>query len=220
MNHIMTTDVISILTSVGAVLINDHFVYTSGKHGSVYINKDTLYTHPVQTAHVGKMFAQKFKNRKIDVVVAPAIGGTILSQWTAYWLSRLIRRDVRSCYTEKDKGTLAGASESGQIFRRGYDQVVRGKRVLVLEDLTTTGISVKKTVDTVRETGGKVVAVCVMVNRDPKEVNSRTIGAPFSALGILKADAYDEADCPLCARGIPVNVSVGHGKQYMNELHG
>lgn len=211
----MTNDVIAILKKVGAVLSGDHFVYTSGKHGALYINKDTLYTHPVETSRVGKMFAQKYKNKQIEIVVAPAIGGTILSQWTAYWLSRLTRRDVRSCYTEKDKGTLAGASESGQIFRRGYDQVVKGKRVLVIEDLTTTGISVKKTVNAVRATGGKVVAVCVMVNRDPTGVNSTSIGAQFSALGVLKAEAYDGHECPLCKRGVPINVSVGHGRQYL-----
>lgn len=216
----MIKDVVSILKSVGAVLTDDHFVYTSGKHGSVYINKDTLYTHPIETAKVGRMFAERFKNKRIEVVVAPAIGGTILSQWTAYWLSRLAKRDIRSCYTEKDKGTLAGASESQQIFRRGYDKVVKGKRVLVLEDLTTTGVSVKKTTDTVRATGGNVVAVCVMVNRDPKGVNTKTIGAPFSALGILKAEAYDERECPLCKRGVSVNVSVGHGKQYLTAHRG
>lgn len=216
----MNATIISLLKKVGAVLMDDHFVYTSGKHGSVYINKDTLYTHPRETAKVGRMFAEKFKNKRIEVVVAPAIGGTILSQWTAYWLSRLTKRDVRSCYTEKDKGTLAGVSESAHVFRRGYDQVVKGKRVLVLEDLTTTGVSVKKTVDTVRATGGNAVAVCVMVNRDPNGVNSRSIGAPFSALGILKAEAHDERECPLCNRGVPINVSVGHGKQYLTAHRG
>ena len=211
----MSTTIIDILKHVEAVLTDDHFVYTSGKHGSVYVNKDALYTHPVETARVGKMFAEKFQNKRIDVVVAPAIGGTILSQWTAYWLSRLTKRDVRSCYTEKDKGTLAGASESEQIFRRGYDTIVKGKRVLVLEDLTTTGLSVKKVVDVVRMHGGKVIAVAVMVNRDPKLVTSHSIGAPFFALGVLVADAYAEAVCPSCMKGIPVNITVGHGRQFL-----
>ncbi len=211
----MKSTIIDILKDVGAVLTDDHFVYTSGKHGSVYINKDTLYTHPIITSRVGKMFAEKFKRRRIDVVVAPAIGGTILSQWTAYWLCRLTKRDVRSCYTEKDKGTLAGASESEQIFRRGYDRIVKGKRVLVLEDLTTTGLSVKKVVDAVRAAGGTAVAVCVMVNRDPKGVTSKTIAAPFFTLGVLEAEAFDEEACPLCKRGVPVNTRVGHGKQYL-----
>lgn len=214
----MIKDVVTILKSVGAVLTDDHFVYTSGKHGSVYINKDTLYTHPIETAKVGKMFAEKFKNKRIEVVVAPAIGGTILSQWTAYWLSRLTKRDIRSCYTEKDKGTLAGASESQQIFRRGYDKVVKGKRVLVLEDLTTTGLSVKKVVDVTQAAGGRVIAVCVMVNRDPLSVTARTVGAPFSSLGILKAEAFSEDDCPLCRERVPINTTIGHGSQYIKTL--
>lgn len=214
----MAQDVVSILKSVGAVLTDDHFVYTSGKHGSVYINKDTLYTHPMETSRVGKMFAERFTNRYIDVVVAPAIGGTILSQWTAYWLSRLTKRDVRSCYTEKDKGTLAGAAESAQIFRRGYDHVVKGKRVLVLEDLTTTGLSVKKVVDVTRAAGGTVIAVCVMINRDPIGVTGKTVGAPFSALGIMKAEAFSKDDCPLCRESVSINTSIGHGRQYVETL--
>lgn len=210
-------DVVSILKKIGAVLTDDHFVYTSGKHGSVYINKDALYPHTEETSQVGKMFAKKFKDADIDVVAAPAVGGTILSQWTAYHLSKLKGKEILSAYTEKDKGTMASAAESEQVFRRGYDKIVSGKNVLVIEDLTTTGMSVKKVVDAVRAIGGKVAAVCVMVNRDPKHVNSDTIGAPFSSLGMIKADATDSSDCPLCKAGKPVNTSVGHGKKFLEE---
>jgi orotate phosphoribosyltransferase len=214
----MEQDIVSILKSVGAVYTDDHFVYTSGKHGSVYINKDALYPHTTIASKVGEMFAEKFKNEDIDVVVAPAVGGTILSQWTAYHLSYLKRKEVLSAYTEKDKGTTASASESEQIFRRGYDAIVKGKRVLVIEDLTTTGISVKKVVDAVKAIGGKVKAVCVMVNRDPEHVTSDVVGAPFYALGVLKAEAFDEKDCPLCKKGTPINNKIGHGKEYLVQL--
>ncbi len=210
-------DVVTILKKIGAVLTDDHFVYTSGKHGSVYINKDALYPHTAETSIIGKMFAEKFKEADIDVVAAPAVGGTILSQWTAYHLSQLKGKEILSAYTEKDKGTTASASESAQTFRRGYDKVVAGKNVLVIEDLTTTGGSVKKVVDAVRAIGGNVVAVCVMVNRDPKNVNSETVGAPFSALGVLQASAVDEKDCELCKKGVPINTTVGHGKKYLEE---
>ncbi len=209
------SDVISILKKVGAVLTDGHFVYTSGKHGSVYINKDALYPHTKETAQVGKMFAEKFKDRDIDIVAAPAVGGTILCQWTAYYLSKLKKKEIMAVYTEKDKGTTASAIESEQIFRRGYDKFLKGKKVLVIEDLTTTGISVKKVVDAVKKAGGKVAAVCVMVNRDPKNVTSKTVGGPFTALGILKAEAFDEKECPLCKKGVPINTNVGHGKKYL-----
>src|SRR3989344_3534887 len=110
--------VISILKKVGAVLTDDHFVYTSGKHGSVYINKDAVYPHTEETSQVGKLFAEKFKDLDIDVVTAPAVGGTILSQWTAYHLSKIKNREILSAYTDKDKGTTASAAESEQVFRR------------------------------------------------------------------------------------------------------
>lgn len=208
-------EVVKILKKIGAVITDDHFVYTSGKHGSVYINKDALYPHTAETSRVGELFAEKFKNKDIDIVVAPAVGGTILSQWTAYHLTKLKSKEILSAYTEKDKGTLASAAESEHIFRRGYDKLVKGKNVLVIEDLTTTGMSVKKVVMAVKKLGGKVIAVCVMVNRDPDHVNSNLVGAPFSALGILKAQAFEESSCPLCKSNIPINTRIGHGKQYL-----
>lgn len=204
----MTHDVIAILKSVGSVMTDDHFVYTSGKHGSVYINKDALYPHTAETSQAGKMFAQKFKDMDIDVVAGPALGGIILSQWTAHHLSKLKHQEVLGVYTEK-------TPEKNQVFTRGYDTLVKGKNVLVIEDLTTTGGSVRKVVDSVKAAGGNVVAVCVMVNRDPVGVTTETVGGPFSALGILKAEAFDESDCPLCKSGKPINTSVGHGKKYL-----
>jgi len=215
----MDNKVIKILKKVGAIITDSHIVYTSGKHGSVYINKDALYPHTKETAVIGKMFAQKYQKKDIDMVVAPAVGGTILSQWTAYYLSKLKGKEVLSGYTEKDKGTTASGSESEQIFRRGYDVLVKGKNILVVEDLTTTGGSVKKVVNAVRAAGGNVVAICVMVNRDPDHVNSASIGVPFDSLDVLIASAFDEKNCKLCRRNIPINTQVGHGKKYLEKKH-
>ncbi len=201
-------DVLSLLKSVNAVITDDHFVYTSGKHGSVYINKDALYPHTELASQIGQMFAEQTKDLEIDVVAAPALGGIILSQWTANHLSQLKGREILGVYTEKDE-------QKNQIFTRGYDKLVTGKKVLVIEDLTTTGGSVKKVVDTVRQVGGEVVKVGVMVNRSPQEVNEHTIGAPYFALGELPVEAYDETDCPFCKEGRPINTTVGHGKKYM-----
>jgi len=199
---------VDILKKVGAVITDSHFVYTSGKHGSVYVNKDAVYPHTEETSRIGQLFAEKFKDVDIDVVAAPALGGIILSQWVAYHLSKLKGKEILGVYTEK-------TPDKNMIFTRGYDKLVIGKKVLVIEDLTTTGGSVKKVVDTVKAAGGNVVAVCVMVNRDPDNVNSELVGAPFSALGVLKASAFDEAVCPLCKENVPINTDVGHGKKYM-----
>lgn len=201
-------NVIDILKKVGAIITDDHFVYTSGKHGAIYINKDALYPHTEETSQVGMLFAKKAKDLNVDVVVGPALGGIILSTWTAYHLSSLKNKEILGVYTEKDEN-------KNQVFTRNYDKLVKDKNVLVIEDLTTTGGSVKKVVDTVRNAEGRVVAVCTMVNRDPKKVTSDIIGAPFMSLGILPAEAWDENKCPLCKEGKPINTNVGHGKKYL-----
>jgi orotate phosphoribosyltransferase len=217
MNNDIATKTLELLKKTKAILTDSHFIGTSGRHMGTYINKDALYPHTAETSQMGELFAQHNKNFDIDVVAAPAVGGTILSQWTAYHLSKLKDKEILSIYTEKDKGTTASAAESEQIFRRGYDKFIKGKNILVIEDLTTTGLSVKKLVQTVKNAGGNVVAVCVMVNRDPEMVNSETVGAPFSALAVLEVPSWDEKDCPLCKKNVPVNTSAGHGKQFLKE---
>jgi len=201
-------NVVEILKKVGAIITDDHFVYTSGKHGSVYINKDALYPHTEETSQVGMLFAKKVESLDIDVVVGPALGGIILSTWTAYHLSSLKHKEILGVYTEKDEN-------KNQVFTRNYDKLIKDKNILVIEDLTTTGGSVKKVVDTVRNAGGTVVAVCTMVNRDPKNVTSDFIGAPFMSLGIVPAEAWDAEKCPLCKEGKPINTNVGHGKKFL-----
>ncbi len=202
--------VLDVLKDTGAVITDSHFVYTSGKHGPAYINKDAVYPHTKEASRIGELFAERTRDLDIDVVVGPALGGIILSQWTAHHLSELTGKEVLGVYTEKD-------DNENQIFRREYDKLVQGQNVLVVEDLTTTGGSVKKVVDSVRHAGGNVIAVGVMVNRDPKNINEDTIGAPFFALGILPAEAFNEQDCHLCKDGVPINTSVGHGKRYLEE---
>lgn len=201
---------LDILKKVNAIVTNDHFVYTSGRHGNVYIRKDMLYPHTKETSKICKLFAEKFKNRNIDIIVAPAIGGIILSQWTAYHLSKLKKKEILGIFTEKDEN-------DNQVFKRGYDSLVKGKNVLVVEDLTTTGGSVKKVVNSVKKAGGKVIGVCVMLSRDPKMVTSESIGAALSYLGIFKADSYDREECPLCKNNIPINTIVGHGQKFLKQ---
>lgn len=207
--HTMS-NVIDILKNLGAVITDDHFVYTSGKHGEVYINKDALYPHPEQTSEVGKLFAEKYKDLDIDIVAAPALGGIILSTWTSYHLSQMKGKEVLGVYAEK-------MPDKSMAFTRGYDKLIQGKNVLVIEDLATTGGSVKKVVELVQSTGGTVVACCVMVNRDPETVTSEFMGVPFGSLGELRAQAWDEAELPEYIKNRPVNSNVGHGKKYLME---
>lgn len=201
-------EISEILQSVNAIYTNDHFVYTSGKHGSVYINKDSLYPHSNTTSAVCQILAQKCAHLDIDTVVAPALGGIILSQWISYHLGKIKGKEIFGVYAEKDP-------EKTFIFSRGYDSFVTGKKILVVEDLTNTGGSVKKVVDVVREYGGEVVGVCVMVNRDPSLSSKNLFDAPLIIGAEIPALAWAEADCELCAQGVPINTKMGHGKKYV-----
>lgn len=200
-------DILTILKSVGAVLTDSHFVGTSGLHFDTYVNKDFLYPHTKETSEVCKILAEKFKDAEIEVVVGPALGGIILSQWTAHHLSEIYGKEVLGIYTEK-------SPDGGQIFTRGYENYVKGKRVLLVEDIVTTGGSLLKTAKTVQEAGGKIVSTCAMVNKN-KDIEKEISGVPFVALSNLFIPTYEADVCPLCKNNVPINTKVGHGKKFL-----
>lgn len=205
------SDVLSLLKSVEAILADDHFVYTSGKHGSMYINKDALYPYSKTTSEVCKLLAEKCRDLDMDTVVAPMLGGIILSQWVSYHLTEMKQKNIFGVYAEKD-------AEKGFVFNRGYDTFVTGKKVLVLEDLVNTGGSVKKVVDVVRDYGGEVVGVCVLANRRPDAVTSETFGAPLISGADIPAEAWEADECHLCQENVPINTKIAHGKKFLEHV--
>ena len=207
---VSNSEVREILEKTGAVVGNSHFVYVSGKHAPTYVNKDYIYPHIGYISRIGELIAEKYKNSPIDIVVGPSIGGIILSQWTAYHLSLLKNKEVLSVYTEKQ-------SDKDQIFTRGYGAYIRGRNILVVEDVVTTGSSLKKVINSVQKEGGRVLATCAIVNKDPNNINPSFIGAPFDYLTVVGMDVYDEKDCSLCEQGVPINTELGHGKKFLEE---
>ena len=208
--HESNQEVIDILKKTGAIVSDSHFVYISGKHAKLYVNKDYIFPHIKHISRIGEIIAQKYKDSQVDVVAGPSMGGIILSQWTAYHLGLLKDEEILSVYTEKQP-------DKDQIFTRGYGQFVKGKNVLVVEDIVTTGGSVKKVIASVEKEGGKVVAACSIVNKDPVNINPEFIGVPFDYLTIVDVDVYDEKGCPLCKKGISINTTLGHGKKFLEE---
>jgi orotate phosphoribosyltransferase len=197
-------DVLKRLEKVGALITNSHLVYTSGRHGSAYVNKDAVYPHTALTSELCREFATRFRDERVEVCLAPAIGGVILSQWTAHHLSSITGREVLGVYAEK-------TPDGGFVIKRGYDKLTKGKRVLVLEDILTTGISVKRTVETVRAIGGDVIGVAALCNRGG--VSAADLGAPrLEALVKIELESWEAAECPLCRKGVPVNTELGKGK--------
>lgn len=190
-------------------MTDDHFVGTKGPHFSTYINKDALYPHIAETSAVCEEFANGFLKYNADIVAGPALGGIILSQWTAHHLGLKTGKAILSVYAEKKDDELK--------LTRGYDVLVKGKNVVVVEDLTTTGGSLKQAIEAVQKAGGNVVAAAVMVNKNPTEVTSEFFGVPFFALAELPVELYSAEDCPLCKSGVPINTKIGHGKKFLDD---
>jgi len=204
-------DILTILKQVNALITHSHIVLVSGRHSNAYINPDKILPHTSINDMLGKMFAKKLKHIDMDVIIGPAYGGVIFSQWAAFHLSKIKKKEISSIFTEK-------TPERHQIFERGFDKLVKNKKVVIVEDVTATGSSVKKVINAVIKAEGKVVAVCVIVNRDAELVNSETLGIPFFSLAEYKIESFDATICPLCKKNVPINIDVGHGKKFIEEL--
>lgn len=199
-------EVLQILGEVGAVITNSHIVYTSWLHGSAYVNKDTVYPHTAKISRICRAIAEQFVGNDVEVVIGPAVGGCILSNRVAEHLSDLTGREVFGIYADKNGDSF--------VIKRGYDKFVTGKRVLVVEDVLTTGGSVKKVIEAVRAIGGNVVGLGALCNRGG--VTCEQLVVPrLRALVKVKLDAWDEAECPLCAQGVPINTDVGKGREFL-----
>lgn len=203
-------NILATLDRVHAIITDSHVVYTSGRHGTAYVNKDALFPYTVETSAICSQIAEQFHDAGVEVVAGPTLGGVILSQWVAYHLTRLTGQTVLSVYTEEE----GEDADRRALFRRGYADLVTGKRVLVVEDVITTGDSARRVVQAVQHTGGVVVGVGVLCNRGG--ITAAMLGAPvLTALVELHLESWDEAECPLCREGVPVNTRVGKGATFL-----
>jgi orotate phosphoribosyltransferase len=191
----------AILSESGAVLQDSHVVYTSGRHGSAYVNKDAVYPHTERVRELCAMMAELARPLGAEVVCGPAMGGIILAQWTGHALG------LPAVYAEK-------ASEGGMVLKRGYDRVVRGRRVLVVEDVLNTGGSIAEAVRAVATAGGIVAGAVALCNRGG--VTADAIGVPvLHALVEVALDSWAADACPLCRDGVPINTDVGKGREFL-----
>jgi orotate phosphoribosyltransferase len=204
-------EIMQMFSDVGAIVTDSHFVYTSGRHSSVYINKDALYLHTETISALCKKMVEPYNPEQVDVVVGPVLGGIVLSQWAAHHLNqRRVYGETLAVYAEKASDGL----DKQFFFGRGYAQHITGKNILVVEDVLTTGGSARQVVEVVRGLGGNVVALSVLCNRGnvrPSDVGGVTI----SALVSIDLDTYAPEDCPLCKATVPVNTELGKGKSFV-----
>lgn len=178
--------VISILKEA-EVLLEGHFLLTSGKHSNRYLQCAKIFKNTKYSEALCKDLAEQFKDKGVDVVVGPAMGAVIM----AYEVSRHL--GVPNYFTEREKGEMA--------LRRGFE-IKPGQKILVVEDVITTGGSVKEVIKLLTEMGGEVIGVGSIVDRSNGNAD---FGVPFSSVIKIDVEAYEADECPLCKEGkIPV----------------
>ena len=187
----MTEDQVrALLVETGAIL-EGHFLLTSGLHGSSYVEKFQVLQHPQHTEALAAALAERFAGDQVQVVVGPAVGGILLAHEVGKKLG------TRALFTERENGSMT--------LRRGF-AIQPGERVVVVEDIVTTGGSIKEVLDVVTKAGGVIVGVGLLVDRSG---GSLDLGVRTEALLHLTSqnfptETYKPENCPLCAAGIPL----------------
>ena len=181
--------------SAGAFL-RGHFVYTSGRHGADYLEKFRVLEDPQSTMKLAAMIAEHFRSFGTQFVAGPTTGGIIL----AYEVARQL--GVHAVYVERgDRGS--------RVLRRGFE-IPPGARVLVVDDVVTTGGSVAETRACIAESGGRVVGIGVMADRTAGQTET---DVPLFACLSLDFPSYPPEECPQCAAGVPIAPARGSGKK-------
>ncbi len=168
------------------VLQTGHFRLTSGRHSDKYMQCARVFEDAKYSEAICADIAEAFKDKNVELVVGPAVGGIIIS----YEVSRQL--GVRNIFAERENGVMT--------LRRGFG-IEPGTRVLVVEDTITTGGSVKEVIALVKEKGGEVIGVGSVVDRSNGTVD---FGVPLHAAVSMEVVSYEEADCPLCKQGLPI----------------
>ena len=176
--------VLRIFKKCGAIL-EGHFLLSSGLHSSLYLEKFQVLQYPKYTSILCKELAEKFEKDNIEVVVGPVTGGIILAHEVARHLK------TRAIFTERESGIMK--------LRRSFT-IRKGERVLIVEDILTTGKSVKEVIEAIKEHSGEIVGVGILIDRSDGSAN---FNVKTHALAKISIETYEPRTCPLCKNGIP-----------------
>lgn len=178
-------EILSLFRKTGALLAG-HFLLTSGLHSGHYLQCALILQYPDLAAELGAQLADLLRPTRPDAVAAPAIGGILVAHEAARALG------VRALFTERENGVMR--------LRRGFS-LNPGERILVVEDVMTTGGSTRETISCIAESGGMVVGVGSLVDRSGGAV---AFEVPKVSLVRLDLENYQPGSCPLCRQGLPL----------------
>ena len=180
----VTPDEVAHLLEESGALLEGHFRLSSGRHSHLYMQKFRVFERPEPTRALGAALAAKFGD--FDAVASPALGAVVLG------FSVALATGARSVFAERAGGELT--------LRRGF-RLCSGERVLVVEDVITTGGSAREVVELARREGAEVIGVGALVDRSEAPLD---LGTPLRALLRLEATSWEAGACPLCAQGRPL----------------
>lgn len=192
----ITRERIEQILKESGVLMEGHFLLTSGRHSNKYMQCARIFRHPKYSEELCTALAEQFSDEKIDVVIGPAMGAVQM----AYEVSRAV--GCENFFTERDE-------EGKMTLRRGF-VITPGMRCLLVEDVVTTGGSVKEVQKLVEAAGGVVVGIGSLVDRSNGKVD---FGVPFRSVYPVEVVSWDAAECPLCKEGAEPPVKPGSRKQ-------
>jgi len=178
-------DVLALFRRSGA-LLEGHFRLSSGLHSAGYLQCALVLQHPRDAESLGAALGAAVRQHDVQAVLSPALGGIVIGQEVARALG------VRAIFAERQDGTLT--------LRRGFS-LSAGEKVLVVEDVLTTGGSTRETIEVAQAAGAHVVAAGAIVDRSG---GTHGLDVPFHALVSLTLRTYPPESCPLCANGVPV----------------
>ncbi len=182
----MTNERVTEVLKEAGVLQEGHFRLTSGRHSDKYMQCAKIFQYDTYSEELCAALAEKFAEDKIDLVIGPAIGAVIMS----YEMGRQLK--VKNIFAERENGAMT--------LRRGF-AVEPGQRVLVVEDVVTTGGSVKEVIELVRQSGGIVAGVGSIVDRTGGKIS---FGCKYESVIAVEITSYEPEECPLCKKGLPI----------------
>lgn len=191
----MTEAAVQQLLEETKAILKGHFLLTSGLHSPLYVEKFNVLQHPQYTEMLCRELAERFRGELVQTVMGPMTGGILLAHEVGKALG------TRAIFTERENGVMT--------LRRGF-RIAPGERVLIVEDIVTTGGSVREVVKVVEQAGGVIVGVGLLTDRSGGKADFGVPRDKVQALLHLTVPTYTADNCPLCKEGIPMTERGSH----------
>ncbi|MFN3550551.1 MAG: orotate phosphoribosyltransferase [Endomicrobiia bacterium] len=178
-------------------ILEGHFLLSSGLHSNKYIQCALILQYPDLAEKVAMLLFEEIRDKssfwqEVSLIVSPALGGIVIGQELARVIKTFSNKQVRAIFTERD-------DNGNMILKRGFE-ILSEDKIIIVEDVVTTGKSTKEVIDVVKNYSGNILAVCSIFNRS-KEIN---FSLPYFYIEKIEVNNYNPQECPLCARNIPL----------------